>query len=95
MKNIYISVSAGILSIAVFLLSINIDIPAPELTIGEVESISQNESGSGVNCRCSKAIIFANHDCLSSNDGNVCAQSSSGGNIHCQSYNSNCGGTDN
>ena len=63
------------------------------MTVDGVESLSQSESGGRVvYCRCSKAVIFANKECLASNHGNLCAQGEPGGNFECTIHSANCGG---
>lgn len=72
--------------------SLTFSVEPQDITMEQVESISQSESGRVVICRCSKALIYANKECLASNHGNLCAQSDAGGNINCNGYSSNCGG---
>lgn len=55
----------------------------------DVEAISQTEEPSGVNIICRCAGFLGNNLCLATNSKAICAQSN-GGNINCQSYNSNC-----
>ncbi len=76
---------------ALFVSSMKLKKNAPELVFENIESLSTPEDQKVLYCRCSKAIIFANKDCLSSNNGNICAQGPSGGNINCRQYDSNCG----
>lgn len=73
--------------------SINSDGDTVWLLMENVESLTRNEAvGSVIKCRCSKAALFPNKECLASNNGNTCAQGSPGQNIDCTRYNSNCGG---
>ena len=93
-KKICIATSACLLSFLLFLFSINKEMQENEITLNDIESTTQTENGKVIYCRCSKALIFANKDCLASNSGHICAQSDAGGNISCNTYSSNCGKED-
>ncbi len=93
MKKIFVACFACMCSGALFVSSLCTSVEDVEMTVDGVESISQTESdGRVVYCRCSKAIIFANKECLASNNGNLCAQGEPGGNFECATRSSNCGG---
>lgn len=95
MKRLSFAIFASLLSITVFLLSLNFDfnMEPPNTSLNTAEALaSSNESdGEVIKCKCTKAIILGNDKCLASNNGNTCAQSTPGGNISCNTYNSNCG----
>lgn len=93
MKKNIIVCFACMCSVALFICSLCTNVEKTEMTVDGVESLSQSESGGRVvYCRCSKAIIFANKECLASNHGNLCAQGEPGGNFECTIHGANCGG---
>ena len=64
------------------------------VSLKSMEALAVAESGGStiIVCNCDKGWI-PNKKCLVTNDDRPCAQSQPGGNINCQSFNSNCGGT--
>ena len=99
MKRLSFAIFASLLSITLFLFSLSLGKGASDISLNTAEALAPSEegdsSGSGggtvIKCKCTKAIILGNDKCLASNNGNICAQSSPGGNISCNTYNSNCG----
>ena len=91
-KKLIFSMFVGVSSIALFVATTKVNVTDSSLTMENVESLAKDESsGKVLYCKCSKAIIYPNDECLSSNNGNICAQSQPGGNISCREYDSNCG----
>ena len=96
MKRLSFAIFASLLSITLFLFSLNFNKGASDMSLNKAEALAPSEEGGGsggavIKCKCSKAIILGNDNCLASNNGNTCAQSSPGENISCNTYNSNCG----
>jgi len=91
MKKYLISFACLVCAIAVYVTA-NSKNEGQDLTLfNQVEVLALPESGSRVECRCSRNVLWlGNNDCMASNRGALCAQSAPGGNINCREYDSQC-----